>query len=262
MTRAPGGPSARAPHPGLRKSFGTSSSSTASTSRSRARGRLPHRRIGLGQVDLLRCVNLLEPVDAGRIEVGGEEITAPGVDVDRVRRRIGIVFQSFNLFPHLRVLDNVTLGAAPRPRPKRGEAEAAAIELLRRFGLEDKQRRVPRTGCPAASSNASRSSGRWRCSRASCCSTRSPARSTRSWSPRCSTSSASCAAGGMTMVIATHEMGFARDVADRVAFLDGGRILEIGPPERSSASPREPRTQQFLQRVIAAGRLQAWGRSA
>ena len=209
---------------------------------------------GSGKSTLLRCVNLLEPVDAGRIVVGGEDITAPGVDVDRLRRGIGIVFQAFNLFPHLRVLDNVTL--APRRvlgRP-REEAEAAAVELLRRFGLEDKHREYP-----------DRLSGgqqqRVAIVRALAMQPQLLLLDeiTSALDPELIAEVLDVvrelAKGGMTMLIATHEMGFARDVADRIAFLDGGRILEIGPPAQLLSEPKEPRTRQFLQRVIAAGRL-------
>ncbi len=209
---------------------------------------------GSGKSTLLRCVNLLEPVDAGRISVGGEDITARGVDVDRLRRGIGIVFQAFNLFPHLRVIDNVTL--APRRvlgRP-REEAEAAAIELLRRFGLEDKQREYP-----------DRLSGgqqqRVAIVRALAMQPQLLLLDeiTSALDPELIAEVLDVvrelAKGGMTMLIATHEMGFARDVADRIAFLDAGRILEIGPPVQILSEPREARTRQFLQRVIAAGRL-------
>jgi len=209
---------------------------------------------GSGKSTLLRCVNLLEPIDAGRIAVDGRQITGPGVDVDKVRRGIGIVFQAFNLFPHLRVLDNVTL--APRrvlARP-RETAEAAAIELLRRFGLEDKCYELP-----------DRLSGgqqqRVAIVRALAMEPRLLLLDeiTSALDPELVAEVLDVvrelAAGGMTMLIATHEMGFARDVADRVAFLDGGRILESGPPRQLLAEPKEPRTRQFLQRVIAAGRL-------
>jgi polar amino acid transport system ATP-binding protein len=211
---------------------------------------------GSGKSTLLRCINRIEPIDAGRIEVGGEEITAPGVNVDRLRRRIGIVFQSFNLFPHLRVIENVTL--APRRvlgRP-REEAEAAAIELLARFGLEDKHREFP-----------DRLSGGQQQRVAI---VRALAMQpdlllldeiTSALDPELVAEVLDVvrelAKAGMTMLLATHEMGFARDVADRVAFLDGGRIVEIGPPGEILSEPREPRTRQFLQRVIAAGRLSA-----
>jgi polar amino acid transport system ATP-binding protein len=209
---------------------------------------------GSGKSTLLRCVNLLEPVDAGRIVVGGMDITAPGVDVDRLRRGIGIVFQSFNLFPHLRVLDNVTL--APRRvlgRP-REEAEDAAVELLRRFGLDDKRHAFP-----------DRLSGgqqqRVAIVRALAMQPRLLLLDeiTSALDPELVAEVLDVvrelATGGMTMLIATHEMGFARDVADRIAFLDAGRILEMGPPAEILSEPREPRTRQFLQRVIAAGRL-------
>jgi polar amino acid transport system ATP-binding protein len=209
---------------------------------------------GSGKSTLLRCVNLLEPIDGGTIEVAGQDVTRRGVDVDRLRRGIGIVFQSFNLFPHLRVIDNVTL--APRRvigRP-RAEAEAAALELLRRFGLEDKQREYP-----------DRLSGGQQQRVAI---VRALAMQpdlllldeiTSALDPELVAEVLDVvrelAKAGMTMLIATHEMGFARDVADRIAFLDGGRILEVGPPSQLLAEPREPRTRQFLQRVIAAGRL-------
>jgi polar amino acid transport system ATP-binding protein len=209
---------------------------------------------GSGKSTLLRCVNLLEPIDAGRIFVAGEEITARAVDVDRLRRGIGIVFQSFNLFPHLRVLDNVTLAPRRVLGRSRDEAEAAAVELLRRFGLEDKQREHP-----------DRLSGgqqqRVAIVRALAMQPRLLLLDeiTSALDPELIAevleSVRELARGGMTMLIATHEMAFARDVADRIAFLDGGRILEAGPPSELLGQPREARTRQFLQRVIAAGRL-------
>jgi polar amino acid transport system ATP-binding protein len=209
---------------------------------------------GSGKSTLLRCINLLEPIDAGRIEVGGEDLTARGVNVDRVRRRIGIVFQAFNLFPHLRVIDNVTLAPRRVLRVPRGEAEAAATELLERFGLKEKRNEYP-----------DRLSGGQQQRVAI---VRALAMQpdlllldeiTSALDPELVAEVLdvvrALAKGGMTMVIATHEMSFARDVADRVCFLDGGRILEEGPPAQLLAAPREARTRQFLQRVIAAGRL-------
>ena len=209
---------------------------------------------GSGKSTLLRCVNLLEPIEAGRIEVAGQEITGRGVDVDRLRRKIGIVFQSFNLFPHLRVIDNVTLAPRRVLGRSRGQAEAAAGELLRRFGLEDKQREYP-----------DRLSGGQQQRVAI---VRALAMEpelllldeiTSALDPELVAEVLDVvrelADTGLTMLIATHEMGFARDVADRVAFLDAGRILEIGPPNQILSEPKEPRTRQFLQRVIAAGRL-------
>jgi polar amino acid transport system ATP-binding protein len=209
---------------------------------------------GSGKSTLLRCLNLLEPIQAGRIEVGGQDITAAGVDVDRVRRRIGIVFQAFNLFPHMRVLDNVTLAPRRVLGVPRAEAEASAKELLRRFGLDDKRAEYP-----------DRLSGGQQQRVAI---VRALAMQptlllldevTSALDPELIAEVLDVvrelARSGMTMVIATHEMGFARDVADRICFLDGGRILEQGPPEQLLADPSEPRTKQFLQRVIAAGRL-------
>jgi polar amino acid transport system ATP-binding protein len=209
---------------------------------------------GSGKSTLLRCVNLLEPIDAGRIEVGGREITAPGVNIDRVRRGIGIVFQAFNLFPHLRVLDNVTLAPRRVLGLPRAQAEAAATQLLLRFGLEEKAHEYP-----------DRLSGgqqqRVAIVRALAMQPQLLLLDeiTSALDPELIAEVLDVvrelAIAGMTMVIATHEMGFARDVADRICFLDGGRILEEGPPASLLAAPREARTQQFLQRVIAAGRL-------
>ena len=209
---------------------------------------------GSGKSTLLRCINLLEPIQAGRIEVGGEDITAPGVDVDRVRRRIGIVFQAFNLFPHLRVLDNVTLAPRRVLGQPRADAEAAALELLGRFGLADKQAEFPDR----------LSGGQQQRAAIVRALAMQPAlllldEVTSALDPELIAEVLDVvrelARGGMTMVIATHEMGFARDVADRICFLDGGRILEQGPPAQLLGEPHEPRTRQFLQRVIAAGRL-------
>jgi len=209
---------------------------------------------GSGKSTLLRCVNLLEPIDAGRIVVGGEEITAAGTDVNRVRRGIGIVFQSFNLFPHMSVLRNVTLGPRKALGLSRAEAEAEAGALLERFGLADKRDEYP-----------DRLSGGQQQRVAI---VRALAMKpelllldevTSALDPELVAEVLDVirelAAGGMTMVIATHEMGFARDIASRVCFLDAGTILEEGPPERIFTAPREPRTQQFLQRIVDAGRL-------
>ncbi len=209
---------------------------------------------GSGKSTLLRCINLLEPIDEGRIFIEGEEITARGVNVDRIRRRVGIVFQSFNLFPHMRVLDNVTL--APRKVAKRpkAEAEADARQLLDRFGLADKADQLP-----------DRLSGGQQQRVAI---VRALAMQpdlllldevTSALDPELVAEVLhvirELAAGGMTMLIATHEMGFARDIASRVCFLDAGRILEQGPPAQIFADPHEARTRQFLTRIIEAGRL-------
>jgi polar amino acid transport system ATP-binding protein len=209
---------------------------------------------GSGKSTLLRCLNLLEPVDAGRIVVAGEEITRRGVDVNRVRRRIGIVFQAFNLFPHMSVLENVTL--APRLALRRGrrEAEEQARGLLDRFGLSDKVEAYP-------DHLSGGQQQRVAIVRALAMQPRLMLLDevTSALDPELVAEVldviGELAAGGMTMVIATHEMGFARDIATRVCFLDGGVILEQGPPEHMFSSPREPRTQQFLQRIVSARRL-------
>jgi polar amino acid transport system ATP-binding protein len=209
---------------------------------------------GSGKSTLLRCVNLLDTIDGGRILLHGHEITVRGVDVNRVRRRIGIVFQSFNLFPHMSVLQNVTLA----PRLVLGlsahEASTRAAELLGRFGLSDKLREYP-----------DRLSGGQQQRVAI---VRALAMQpdlmlldevTSALDPELVAEVldviGELAAGGMTMLIATHEMGFARDIATRVCFLDDGVILEEGPPEQIFSAPREQRTQQFLQRIVAAHRL-------
>jgi len=209
---------------------------------------------GSGKSTLLRCVNLLEPIDAGRILVAGEDVTAPRVDVNGVRRRIGIVFQAFNLFPHMTVLENVTLG----PRKALGISKARAVEeadrLLERFGLADKRGEYP-----------DRLSGGQQQRVAI---VRAIAMQpelllldevTSALDPELVSEVLDAirelAEGGMTMLIATHEMGFARDVASRVCFIHEGRILEEGPPDEIFAAPKEERTRQFLQRIVAAGRL-------
>ena len=209
---------------------------------------------GAGKSTLLRCVNLLEPVDAGRIVVAGEEITRRGVDVNRVRRRIGIVFQAFNLFPHMSVLENVTLAPRLALRQGRGEAEEQARVLLDRFGLSDKVEAYP-------DHLSGGQQQRVAIVRALAMQPRLMLLDevTSALDPELVAEVldviGELAAGGMTMLIATHEMGFARDIATRVCFLDDGVILEQGPPEQMFGSPREPRTQQFLQRIVSAHRL-------
>jgi polar amino acid transport system ATP-binding protein len=209
---------------------------------------------GSGKSTLLRCVNLLEPVDAGRIVVAGEEITARGVDVNRVRRGIGIVFQAFNLFPHMTVLRNVTLAPRKALGLSATDADARATALLERFGLADKRDEYP-----------DRLSGGQQQRVAIM---RALAMQpdlllldevTSALDPELVAEVLDVirelAVGGMTMVIATHEMTFARDVANRVCFLDAGAILEQGPPAEIFGEPREPRTLQFLQRIVDAGRM-------
>ena len=209
---------------------------------------------GSGKSTLLRCINLVEPVDGGRIVVNGRDITARGVDVNAVRRQIGIVFQAFNLFPHMTALENVVLAPRKVLKSPRGEAEAEARELLRRFGLEDRANEYP-----------DRLSGGQQQRVAI---VRALAMKpdlmlldevTSALDPELVAEVLDVirelATSGMTMLLATHEMGFARDIASRVCFLDEGVILEEGPPGQIFSEPREERTRQFLQRIIAAGRL-------
>ena len=194
------------------------------------------------------------PIDAGRILIEGEEITAKGVQVDRIRRRIGIVYQAYNLFPHMRVLDNVTLAPRKVLRRPKAEAERAAMDVLTRFGLADKagdypdrlsggqQQRVAIVRALAMSPDLLLLD-----------------EVTSALDPELVAEVLSVirelAQAGMTMILATHEMGFARDIANRVCFLDAGRILEQGPPARIFSDPQEPRTRQFLNRIIEAGRM-------
>ena len=209
---------------------------------------------GSGKSTLLRCVNLLEPLDAGRIWLGDEEITRRGVDVNAVRRRIGIVFQAFNLFPHMTVLRNVMLAPRDVLKLPRAEAEARALDLLRRFGLESRRDEYP-----------DRLSGgqQQRVAIVRALAMRPQLmlldEVTSALDPELVAEVLNVirelADGGMTMVIATHEMSFARDIANRVCFLDDGLILEEGPPDEIFSRPKEPRTQQFLERIIEAGRL-------
>ena len=209
---------------------------------------------GSGKSTLLRCVNLLERIDAGRIFLEGDEITRRGVDVNAVRRRVGIVFQAFNLFPHMSVLQNVTLATTRVLHRPRAEAEAEATALLERFGLADKRDEYP-----------DRLSGgqqqRVAIVRALAMQPELMLLDevTSALDPELVGEVLNVirelAETGMTMVVATHEMSFARDTANRVCFLDAGRILEQGSAEEIFTRPREARTQQFLERIIAAGRL-------
>ena len=209
---------------------------------------------GSGKSTLLRCVNLLERLDRGRIFLGNEEITRNGADVNAVRRRIGIVFQAFNLFPQMTVLRNVTLAPRDVLKLSRHEAEERALELLGRFGLADRGDEYP-----------DRLSGgqQQRVAIVRALAMRPELmlldEVTSALDPALVGEVLNVirelAQGGMTMVIATHEMGFARDIASRVCFLDDGLIVEEGLPDEIFARPKQPRTQQFLERIIEAGRL-------
>jgi polar amino acid transport system ATP-binding protein len=208
---------------------------------------------GSGKSTLLRCINLLEPVDSGRIFLGGREITGAR-NVNEIRRRIGIVFQAFNLFPHMDVMRNVTLGPRDALGLPKAEAEERALALLERFGLADKRREYP-----------DRLSGgqqqRVAIVRALAMQPELMLLDevTSALDPELVAEVLQVirelAASGMTMILATHEMSFARDIANRVCFIDEGTIIEEGAPEQIFTNPREPRTQQFLQRIIDARRL-------
>ncbi|GII28735.1 amino acid ABC transporter ATP-binding protein [Planotetraspora mira] len=209
---------------------------------------------GSGKSTLLRCVNLLETIDDGSIYLDGSEITDVRTDPDDVRRRIGMVFQSFNLFPHMTVLDNVTLAPRKVHKTRSDQAEAEARELLARFGLADKAGEYP-----------DRLSGGQQQRVAIVRSLATQPRLllldevTSALDPTLVTEVLAVIRelkdAGMTMIIATHEMSFARDIADAVCFLEGGVLLEHGPPEQIFTAPEHPRTRGFLQRVLDAGRL-------
>jgi polar amino acid transport system ATP-binding protein len=209
---------------------------------------------GSGKSTLLRCIDLLEPIDAGAILLEGEDISWPGYDVNAARRNIGIVFQSFNLFPHRSVLDNITLAPRKVLGHSHDEAETQAMELLTRFGLVDK-----------AGSYPDRLSGGQQ--------QRVAIVRALAMQPKIMLFDEITSAldpelvgevlgvirdlktAGLTMVLATHEMTFAREVATRVAFLDGGEVAELGPPEQVLSEPQQERTRRFLRRVTEAGRL-------
>jgi polar amino acid transport system ATP-binding protein len=209
---------------------------------------------GSGKSTLLRCINLIEPIDEGAITVKGKEITDPRVSVDKVRRGIGIVYQSYNLFPHMTVLANVTLAPRKVLKLSRDKAEARAMELLTRFGLAAKKDVHP-----------DRLSGgqQQRVAIVRALAMRPDLllldEITSALDPVLVSEVLDVvrelAVQGMTMVIATHEMGFARDVANRVCFLHQGTILEQGPATEILGNPAQPETRAFLERVIRAGRL-------
>jgi len=208
---------------------------------------------GSGKSTLLRCVNLLETVDAGTIVVDGQVLTGTKVDVNVLRREIGIVFQAYNLFPHMTVLENVTLAPIRARKLPKARAHAQARELLALIGLEDKGDEYP-----------DRLSGgqqqRVAIARALAMNPKLMLLDeiTSALDPQLIGEVLALvrtlADEGMTMIIATHEMSLAREVADKVCFLDAGYILEVGPPAQIFSSPREARTREFLQRVIEAGR--------
>jgi polar amino acid transport system ATP-binding protein len=209
---------------------------------------------GSGKSTLLRCLNRLEHVEEGEIVIDGQPLTKAKVDVNALRKKIGIVFQAYNLFPHMTVLQNVTLAPRKALGTSRQQCEERARGLLRRIGLEDKADEFP-----------DRLSGgqqqRVAIVRALAMEPKLMLLDeiTSALDPQLVSDVLSLvrelAESGMTMILATHEMGFAREVADKVCFLDAGRILEEGPPGQIFTSPREPRTREFLSRVLEAEKL-------
>ena len=209
---------------------------------------------GSGKSTLLRCLNLLETIDVGEIHLDGVDISVPGFRADDVRRRVGMVFQGFNLFPHMSVLDNLSLGPRKVLGLPRAEAQEKAMTLLQRFGLGDRSQSYPDqlSGGQQQRVAIARSL------------VMSPEvmlldEITSALDPELVGEVLDVVRelkiNGMTMLLATHEMNFAREIADRVCFLDGGRILECEPPEQLFSEPRHVRTQQFLRRVTDAGRM-------
>ena len=207
---------------------------------------------GSGKSTLLRCLNLLEEIDDGIITFDGREISDPRVDAREVRSRIGMVFQAYNLFPHLSVLENCTLAPRKVHGVRRPDADARALELLEKFGLADHARKHPDQLSGGQQQRAA-------LVRALCT---NPTlllldEITAALDPELVGEVLSIvraeAEAGMTMVLATHEMAFARDVATSVCFLDQGRILEQGPPAEIFSNPREARTREFLRRVLPGG---------
>src|SRR6266496_242441 len=204
---------------------------------------------GSGKSTLLRCVNLLEPVDSGRIFLEGEEITRKGVDVSGVRQRVGIVFQQFNLFPHLRVIDNLTLAARRVRKLSKAKAEASAHELLQRVGLEEKARQFPNQLSGGQQQRVA-------IARALMMSPHVMLfdEVTSALDPELVGEvlivMRDLARDGMTMLVVTHEMQFAREVGDHLVFMDEGRIVEQGNPVDVLDRPKAERTRRFLRRTL------------
>jgi polar amino acid transport system ATP-binding protein len=209
---------------------------------------------GSGKSTLLRCINLLEPIDDGLILLDGEEISDPAIDVDLIRRKLGIVFQSFNLFPHMTIRENITLAPIKVQRKSRDEANELADGLLKRFDLLEKADEYP-----------DRLSGGQQQRAAIIRSIAVNPRLllldevTSALDPVLVNEVLSIVrdlkSDGMTMVLATHEMGFATQVADQVCFLESGLILERGTSEEVLRNPSHPKTKEFLKRVHEAGRI-------
>ncbi len=209
---------------------------------------------GSGKSTLLRCINLLEPVDDGTILLDGVDIAEPGLDPDPIRRRIGMIFQSFNLFPHMSVTDNVAIGPRKVLGVDKSTARREALELLTRLGLAARADAYP---------DQLSGGQQQRVAIARSLAMRPEVmlldEITSALDPELIGEVLDVVRGlkadGMTMLFATHEMAFAREISDRVCFLHRGQILEEGPPSQIFGEPTEPRTREFLQRVIDSGRL-------
>jgi ABC-type polar amino acid transport system ATPase subunit len=205
---------------------------------------------GSGKSTLLRCVNLLEPIDSGRIFLEGQEITGKGVDVSGVRQRIGIVFQQFNLFPHLRTIDNVTLAARRVKHMPRRQAEQRAHELLTRVGLDEKAKQYPHQLSGGQQQRVAIARALMMNPHVMLFDEVTSALDPELVGEVLVVMRDLAQEFGMTMLVVTHEMQFARDVGDRLIFMDEGRIVEQGKPRAVLDSPREERTRRFLRRTL------------
>ena len=205
---------------------------------------------GSGKSTLLRCINLLEPIDSGRIFLEGQEITAKRVDVSGVRQRIGIVFQQFNLFPHLRTIDNVTLAARRVKRTPRRQAEARAHELLARVGLDEKAKQYPHQLSGGQQQRVAIARALMMNPHVMLFDEVTSALDPELVGEVLVVMRDLAQEFGMTMLVVTHEMQFARDVGDQLIFMDEGRIVEQGKPEEVLDRPKEERTRRFLRRTL------------
>jgi ABC-type polar amino acid transport system ATPase subunit len=205
---------------------------------------------GSGKSTLLRCINLLEPIDSGRIYLEGEEITRKGVDVPSVRERVGIVFQQFNLFPHLKAIDNLTLAARRIKKMPRADAEQRALELLRRVGLEEKAQSYPHQLSGGQQQRVAIARALMMHPHVMLFDEVTSALDPELVGEVLVVMRDLARDFGMTMLVVTHEMQFAREVGDRVIFMDGGKIVEQGKPTDVLDRPKEERTRQFLRRTL------------
>jgi len=205
---------------------------------------------GSGKSTLLRCVNLLEPLDSGRIWLEGDEVTRKGVNVSAVRQRIGIVFQQFNLFPHLKAIDNVTLGARRIKKMAKGEAESRALELLSRVGVEEKAHQYPHQLSGGQQQRVAIARALMMEPHVMLFDEVTSALDPELVGEVLVVMRDLAKEMGMTMLVVTHEMQFARDVGDRLIFMDEGRIVEQGQPEDVLDRPKEERTKRFLRRTL------------